>query len=118
MRFMTVWRRKLKKMITDNLKGLFGLCRRAGKMSLGHDAVVTSIKKRKAGLVFTCSDASERLKREIKDECSFDGRNIKYIDGTFKRDELSLCISSKAGVISIDDQGFAEKLITILNQDN
>ena len=60
----------------------------------------------------------ERLKREIKDECSFDGRNIKYIDGTFKRDELSLCISSKAGVISIDDQGFAEKLITILNQDN
>lgn len=115
---MTVWRRKLKKMITDNLKGLFGLCRRAGKMSLGHDAVVTSIKKRKAGLVITCSDASERLKREIKDECSFDGRNIKYIDGTFKRDELSLCISSKAGVISIDDQGFAEKLITILNQDN
>ncbi len=115
---MTVWRRKSKKMITDNLKGLFGLCRRAGKMSLGHDAVVTSIKKRKAGLVITCSDASERLKREIKDECSFDGRNIKYIDGTFKRDELSLCISSKAGVISIDDQGFAEKLITILNQDN
>ncbi len=115
---MTVWRRKSKKMITDNLKGIFGLCRRAGKMSLGHDAVVTSIKKRKAGLVITCSDASERLKREIKDECAFDGRNIKYIDAPFKRDELSLCISSKAGVISIDDQGFAEKLITILNQDN
>ena len=105
-------------MITDNLKGLFGLCRRAGKMSLGHDAVVTSIKKRKAYLAITCSDASERLKREIMDECSFDGRNIKYIDASFEMAELALCISSKARVISIDDQGFAEKLITILNQDN
>ncbi len=115
---MTVWRNKSKKMIKDNLKGLFGLCRRAGKMSLGHDAVVTAIKKHNAQLVITCNDASERLKREIKDECSFDGRNIKYIDAPFKRDELALCISSKAGVISIDDQGFAEKIITILAQDN
>lgn len=105
-------------MITDNLKGAFGLCRRAGKMSLGHDAVVTAIKKRKAQLVITCSDASERLKREIGDECSFDGRNIKYIDAPFKTDELAFCISSKAKVISIDDRGFAEKLITILTQDN
>ena len=111
---MTVWRLKLKNMITDNLRGLFGLCRRAGKMSLGHDAVVTSVKKRKAYLVITCSDASERLKREIKDECSFDGRNIKYIDAPFGTDELAFCISSKAKVISIDDQGFAEKLHSII----
>ncbi len=105
-------------MINDKLKGLFGLCRRAGKMSLGHDAVVTAIKKRKTYLVITCNDASERLKREITDECSFDGRNIKYIDAPFGTDELAFCISSKAKVISIDDQGFAEKLDTILNQDN
>lgn len=105
-------------MITVNLKGLLGLCRRSGKMSLGHDAVVTAIKKRKTYLVFTCSDASERLKKEIKDECSFDGRNIKYIDAPFGTDELAFCISSKAKVISIDDQNFADKLITILNQDN
>lgn len=105
-------------MINDKLKGLFGLCRRAGKMSLGHDAVVTSIKKRKAYLAITCNDASDRLKREIQDECSFDGRNIKYIDAPFGTDELAFCISSKAKVISIDDQGFAEKLVTIIMQDN
>lgn len=105
-------------MINDKLKGLFGLCRRAGKMSLGHDAVVTSIKKRKTYLAITCNDASERLKREIQDECSFDGRNIKYIDAPFGTDELAFCISSKAKVISIDDQGFAEKLATLIMQDN
>ena len=67
-------------MINDKLKGYFGLCRKAGKMSLGHDAVVTSIKKRNAKLVLTCCDTSQRLKNEMKDECSFDNRNIKYID--------------------------------------
>ncbi len=105
-------------MISDKLNGLLGLCRKAGKISLGHDATVTSIKKRKAKLVITCCDASDRLKNEIQDECTFDGRNIPYIDASFNMKELSLCINARAGVISIDDQGFAKKLITILNQDN
>lgn len=83
-------------------------------MSLGHDATVTSIKKRKAQLVITCCDASDRLKNEMRDECTFDGRNIKYIDASFDMKELSLCISSRAGVISIDDQGFAKKLHFII----
>jgi ribosomal protein L7Ae-like RNA K-turn-binding protein len=111
---MTVWRNKSKKMINDNLRGFLGLCRKAGKMSLGHDAVITSIKKRKAQLVITCCDASDRLKNEMKDECSFQNRNIKYVDVPFSMKELSLCINARAGVISIDDYGFAEKLYMII----
>lgn len=101
-------------MISDSLRGMLGLCRRAGKMSLGHDAVITSIKKRKAQLVITCCDTSERLKREMQDECSYDNRNIKYIDVSFNMKELSLCINARAGVISIDDSSFAEKLYSII----
>ncbi len=101
-------------MISDNLKGILGLCRKAGKMSLGHDAAVTSIKKRKAKLVITCCDASDRLKNEIKDECTFDGRNIPYIDAPFEMKEFALCINARAGVVSIDDRGFAEKLYSII----
>ncbi len=105
-------------MITDNLKGILGLCRRAGKMSIGHDAAVSSIKKRKSFLSITCRDTSARLKREIADECEFEHRNIPYIDADFDMKELSLCIGTRAGVISIDDRGFAKKLITILSQEN
>ena len=101
-------------MISDKLNGLLGLCRRAGKMSLGHDAVITSIKKRKAKLVITCCDTSERLKREMQDECSYDNRNIKYIDVSFDMKELSLCINARAGVISIDDSGFADRMTEII----
>lgn len=102
-------------MMTDNLKGILGLCRRAGKMSIGHDAVVSSIKNRKSYLGITCCDSSQRLKNEIKDECSFNNRNIPYIDADFDMKELSLCIGTRAGVISIDDRGFANKLYSILN---
>lgn len=103
-------------MMTDSLKGILGLCRRAGKMSIGHDAAVSSIKKRKAFLSITCCDASERLKKEIADECGFERRNIPYVDAKFDMKELSLCIGTRAGVISIDDRGFADKLNSILKE--
>ncbi len=83
-------------------------------MSLGHDAVVTSIKKRKAQLVITCCDASERLKKEMQDECSYDNRNIKYIDVPFTMKELSLCTNARAGVVSIDEYGFAKKIESMI----
>ncbi len=103
-------------MITDSLKGILGICRKAGKMSIGHDAAVSSVKKRKSFLCITCCDASERLKKEIADECAFQGRNIPYIDADFNMQELSLCIGTKAGVISIDERGFADKLNSILRK--
>ncbi len=100
--------------MTDNLKGSLGLCRRANKMAIGHDAVVTSIKAKKSYLSIACKDASERVKREIADECSFDNRNIPFVEADFTMQELSLCIGKRAGVISIEDRGFAKKLQSIL----
>lgn len=108
------WRRKSVKMINNNLNGFLGLCRKANKMAIGHDAAVTSIKQRKSYLALTCCDASERLKKEIADECSFNGRNIKYVDAPFTMSELALAIGKKAGVISIDEEGFANKLYSIV----
>ena len=112
--FITAWRNRLRTMIDNKLQGLLGLCRKANKMSLGHDAVITSIKKRNAELVITCCDSSERLKREMKDECSYDNRNIKYMDVPFTMKELSFCINARAGVISIDESGFAKKIESII----
>lgn len=101
-------------MMTNELKGLLGLCRRAGKIAVGHDAAVGSVKSRKSFLAFTCSDSSQRLKREISDECSFKGRNIRYVDADFTMEELSLAIGTRAGVVSIDDRNFADKLNNLI----
>ena len=100
--------------MNNQLNGLLGLCRRANKIAMGHDAAITSIKQNKTYLAITCKDASDRLKKEIADECSFNNRNIKYVDAPFTMSELGLAIGKKAGVISIDDEGFANKLHSII----
>ena len=105
-------------MTDSKLKGHLGLCRRAGKMSLGHDAAVTQIKKRKAYLAVLCSDSSERLFREISDECTFDGRNIQCISTKITSDELYLYTGSKAKVFTVDDKGFAKTLFNDLTGGN
>ena len=46
--------------------GFIGICRKAGKLCCGHDAVKESVVKNRAVLVFFSSDASERLKDEMK----------------------------------------------------
>ena len=100
--------------MNNDLKGILGLCRRAGKMSLGHDAAVTSIKQRKAFLAITCSDASDRLKKEIAEECGFDSRKTKFLVADFTMQDLGLVIGKKTGVFTIDEENFAKRLYTIL----
>ena len=101
-------------MMAEKLKGLLGLCRRAGKLSVGHDASVTAIKGGKAFLAVTCADSSQRLKKEIADECAYNGRNVKYADSDFTMQELFTAIGAKAGVIAVEDSGFADRLYDYL----
>ena len=100
--------------MNNELKGILGLCRRAGKICLGHDASVASIKQRKAFLAITCTDTSDRLKKEIADECNFDSRKTKFLIGEFTMQDLGLAIGKKAGVFTITDESFAKRLYTIL----
>lgn len=105
-------------MSENKLKGHLGLCRRAGKMSLGHDAAVTQIKKRKAFLAVCCKDASERLIREIRDECSFENRNVTFITADITSDKIYFYIGAKPKVFTVDDKGFADMLISDLTGGN
>lgn len=100
--------------MNNQLNGILGLCRKANKIAIGHDAVITSIKQSKSYLCITCNDASPRLKKEILDECAYKGRNIKFVDAPFTMNDLGFAIGKKAGVISIDEEGFANKLYSII----
>ena len=48
--------------MNDSALSLLGLCRKAGKLSLGHDACKASLNAGAASLCVICTDASERLK--------------------------------------------------------
>lgn len=103
--------------MNEKILSLFGLARRAGRLAPGHDAVVESIVKNRAKLCVLCLEASERLEREIRHACSYEGKNIPVIRAGFSTGELSKAIGTKAAVISVNDEGFSKKLLSMLEQE-
>lgn len=49
----------------DKFSSMLGLCRRAGKLLIGRDAVIAGLRKGQTDRVFLTSDASPRHAREI-----------------------------------------------------
>ena len=49
--------------------GALGLCRKAGKLVMGFDAVAESVMKGKAVLVLTAQDVSPRTARKTREFC-------------------------------------------------
>ena len=57
-------------MMDDKALGLLGIARRAGRLSLGHDAAKGAVLAGKARLCLISADASERLERESRSGAS------------------------------------------------
>ena len=100
------------------IMGFLGLSRRAGKLSCGHDAVIESIVKDKAELIILSSDASERLKNEIKHAATYGNRNIPVIESPFLMVDYYNGIGKKSAVFSVTDKSFKEKLKTMFGEAN
>ena len=96
--------------MNDKFLSLLGMARRAGKVSLGHDAAISSIVKSKACLCVLSAEGSDRLKREVEHACNYQGKSIPLLITDYTISELSFAIGSKAAVITVDDEGFAKAL--------
>ena len=94
----------------SNFYNLLGLARRAGKIGWGHDAAIGAVKYGKAHLCILTSDASERLKSEFIRACNIDGKNIPVQEVEKTMDEMKGIIGVRAGVLTVNDEGFAKSL--------
>jgi len=95
----------------SKILSMMGLARRAGKLSMGHDMALESIKKRKARLLIFCSDVSPRLISEFeKKNC-----NLPMIKSDITMDEVDFSIGKKVGVMTVDDENFSKRLIELFN---
>ena len=95
---------------------LLGMARRAGRLSLGHDAAEEAIVKNKAKLCLCCADASARLQREMQHNCCFAHKSIPYLTLPVSMAALSKAIGSKAAVVTVDDEGFAKWLGSLFEE--
>ena len=95
--------------IRENMNFL-GICRKAGKLACGHDAVKEKIVKSKSQLIIMASDASERLEKEMRFLCTQNGRSIPVMRTKCSMKDFAQGIGKGAAVFSVTDTGFAEKI--------
>ncbi|MBQ6864935.1 MAG: ribosomal L7Ae/L30e/S12e/Gadd45 family protein [Clostridia bacterium] len=90
--------------MTEKTLSYLGLCRRAGKLALGHDAVAESVRTGSAKLCLLTSDASPRHKRELDAAHN----TVKVFEMPVTAQELSFAIGKKVCVLAVTDDGFAK----------
>lgn len=96
---------------------MLGLCRRAGKLFLGHDAVMDCIVRKKAFLVILAADSSERLKNEVRVTAERSGINIKILLTAFSMEEIGLAVGKYAAVLAVTDKNFASRLTELFGEE-
>lgn len=97
--------------MSNNLLTLLGFACKAGKLSFGMEACITSIKRNKARLVLTACDLSAKSKKEIDFNCSKYGA-VPYHLETVDIKTLSAAVGRKCGIISVNDSGFSNVILS------
>ncbi|RID87131.1 YlxQ family RNA-binding protein [Peribacillus asahii] len=92
---------------------LLGLANRARKLISGEELVVKEVRSGKAKLVLLASDASKNTEKKISDKCAYYQVPLKRVEN---RSLLGQAIGKEARVVvAILDEGFAQKLRTLLD---
>ena len=94
--------------MNDNLLNFLGIARRAGKIKLGADPVIDSIKSKKAKLIVFSSDISDKTRKNIK--FTADTYAVECITVNRTKEEINFALGKYSAVISVEDSGFSNKI--------
>lgn len=97
--------------MNDALLRFMGLARRAGKLSLGSDPAAEALNKGSAQLILLAGDLSPRTAGGI--ESAAKEKGVAVVKTGVTMDEISMAIGKRAGVVAVNDRGFAEKLTAL-----
>lgn len=108
---MPSWNRRSRKggrmMETDKLLGALGLCRRAGALIVGFDAVKDAVLMGKAHLVLYAQDASEGNVRRIQWMCREVGDACEALPLPLTKQDLAAILHKAVGVLAVTDENLA-----------
>ena len=93
---------------------ILGLCRRANKLSMGPDACKDSVRQKKACLCLVSAESSGRVFKEFSNLCEQYDVPIIKIDLNIR--QLSQITGYKAGILTVNDPGFAGSVMKSLNK--
>lgn len=95
---------------TERLTGLLTMCRKAGKLLLGFDAVKDAARQGQAALVLLAADVSPKTEKEIR----FYAGDVPVRMLPFQMDALKVFFRKRTAVYGVCDAGFAGKLTELL----
>ena len=81
---------------------------------MGHDAAVGAVVGKKAKMLIFASDTSERLKREFEVLNKKHNIDIPVFVPEITISQIHYACGYKAGVITVNDENFCKKIISIL----
>ena len=85
-----------------------GICKKSGKISLGFESCIDTVKKNNAFLILFANDLSERTFKKFNE--ATENFNVEKINLKFKIDDLYTILKRNVGIISINDKTLAEKV--------
>ena len=94
----------------NRLLNMFGLCRRAGRLLIGRDAVVGAVRTGKVKTVYLTSDAAASHTREL----SAVAPDVKILTLPVTMDEMGVSLGKRSCIFAATDENLAaaiEKLI-------
>lgn len=102
--------------MNDRLLSLLGLCRRAGKITIGCDPVIESVKKGESRLVIFAENASDNTRKAVLNAVAPSG--VRVINLDYNKEDISVSLGKLCAVASINDDGFAKKLLSLAGEKN
>lgn len=100
--------------MTDKFYNSLGLCRRAKKLTIGHDEVKASVRSGKAEIVILTSDASERLENEMHNLTSC----IQIIRTDASMEDMQMRIGKRSAVFAVTDSGLKDLVLSTIKEDS
>lgn len=98
---------------SERICGLLGLATRAGKVTFGTEACMSSIEKKKVNLLLIASDASERTKLKFENICS--KYHVPVLE-ILTEEEISKAIGKENKVVAgVEEVNFSKEILKINN---
>ncbi len=88
---------------------LLGFAAKAGRLSYGFSASEESLLRKKAKLIISANDVSEKSRKEISFKAQKGECQVLTLSNT-SIFELSNAVGHKCGIISVNDEGFAKAM--------
>ena len=90
----------------QKLYSMLGLARRAGKLLVGRDSVMASVKKGRVRLVLLTRDASPRHRQELEAL----GYRGELITANCTMLDLAAAIGKKSCIVALEDENFTNAI--------